>query len=371
LGAYWTGVPARPLSTLPGLRALTTPLEKHDLLPLPDDQVRHQLVPSIGWKMATTLFPSPLADDLCYRLLDWFDRWCASRLNPDQFDAVIAYENSAAETFRRAHKLGMTTILDAASFHHAWQDQFYEYTESDRVHQRVNRQKDLEVERADHILTVSEMARKSYLDAGVAPERVTAVPVGCDLSRFGGDELLSPTDRFTFIFAGHASQRKGADTLLQASQTLREEDVAHDLWFVGGADDDVPWHLAPHVKRYGRVPQTELATLFRQVDCLVLPSRHDSFGMVVVEALASGLPVIVSDQVGAKEAVGDASGWILPAEDSDAFAQRMAWCVENPSAVTSMAPAARRAAEHYSWGAYHQRVVEVLSQFLPAPQAAS
>jgi glycosyltransferase involved in cell wall biosynthesis len=93
--------------------------------------------------------------------------------------------------------------------------------------------------------------------------------------------------------------------------------------------------------------------------------------MVVVEAMASGLPVIVSDQVGAKEAVDDASGWILPAEDSDAFAQRMAWCVEKPSAVASMAPASRRAAEQYSWDAYHQRVVEVLNQFLPTPQTAS
>jgi glycosyltransferase involved in cell wall biosynthesis len=87
--------------------------------------------------------------------------------------------------------------------------------------------------------------------------------------------------------------------------------------------------------------------------------------MVVVEAMAAGCPVIVSDQVGAKQAVTEGeSGWVVPAEDADALADRMQWCIDHAETVRSMADAAREDASEYSWEAYRERVAQHLQSLL-------
>jgi len=366
LAAYWTGVPARPLSSVPGLRTVVAPLEKHALLPLPDDQVRHNLIAPLARRVFEATLPQDAAVDWSHRSQDWFDRWCASRLGDIDAQAVVCYENAALHTFRAAKEREWTTILDAASFHHAWQDRHFDYPESDTAHARITERKDREIELADHVLTVSELARESYINAGAPPERVASIPVGCDLDRFQSTTARAPDAPLTFIFAGHASTRKGVDTLLDAASRL-EQEASHPfrLWFAGGSEDNLPWDSVASAERLGYLPQEILADHLSEADCLVLPSRHDSFGMVVVEAMATGCPVIVSDQVGAKQAVTDReSGWIVPADDVSALADRMRWCIEHPDAVPSMREAARSDAADYSWDAYHRRVVEHLQTIL-------
>jgi glycosyltransferase involved in cell wall biosynthesis len=103
----------------------------------------------------------------------------------------------------------------------------------------------------------------------------------------------------------------------------------------------------------------------------VLPSRNDSFGMVVPEALACGLPVLVSDMVGAKELVDPGrNGWIVPAGDAGALAERMAWCVRHREAVGAMRERCRASAEAATWPAYHRRLAELLRTIVPAQAAA-
>jgi len=104
---------------------------------------------------------------------------------------------------------------------------------------------------------------------------------------------------------------------------------------------------------------------------LVLPSRHDSFGRVVVEAMATGLPVLLSEHVGAKEVVEEGeTGWVVPAEDETALSERMRWCIDHSKAVAEMGAAAADAAQAYSWEVYHQRVREVLREVVNQEQQA-
>jgi glycosyltransferase involved in cell wall biosynthesis len=318
-------------------------------------------------RIAEALLSSSRAVDWTHRSMDWFDRWAAARLDTIEASAVICYENAALHTFEASKRRGWTTILDAASFHHAWQDRHFDYPESETAHKRITERKDREIELADHVLTVSELARESYIEAGVSPDRITSIPVGCDLERFQSEELSSPQENApcTFLFAGHASARKGVDTLLEAATQLEGGEIPFRLWFAGGAEESLPWDRVPSAKRLGYLDQTVLAKRMHAADCLVLPSRHDSFGMVVVEAMAAGCPVIVSDQVGAKQAVTEGeSGWVVPAEDADALADRMQWCIDHAETVRSMADAAREDASEYSWEAYRERVAQHLRSLI-------
>lgn len=368
LAEYWTGVPARPLTTQALMRPLARRLEKHALLPLPGHRVRHNIVSPVLRRVVQTLLPHAWAVRGVHQSMAWFDRWCAARLDTVEADAVICYENAALHTFRAAHERGMTTILDAASFHHAWQDRHYDYPESDAAHKRITAHKDQEIAEADHVLTVSNLARQSYIEGGVSPECVTAIPVGCDLARFSRSDEGQRTDSeapFTFMFAGHAGRRKGIDTLIDASVQLDRQGISHRIWVAGGEDPGIPWDDAPSLTRLGRLSQEQLAERFRDADCLVLPSRHDSFGMVVVEALATGCPVMVSEQTGAKEAMRPGeSGWIVPAEDTSAWTDQMAWCVSHPQQVHAMAPAAHADAQNYTWARYRNRVSSFLERLL-------
>lgn len=366
LKGYWTGVPTADPATKGPIYQLLSQLSPQPTTELPARVVRHNYIMPLARRMAELICEPGRARAIRHRAVGWFDAWAARRL-PSNLDAVICYENGARDTFRVARKKGIATILDAASFHHAWQDEFHDPIESEKAHAAINRRKDQEIELADHILTVSEFARQSYVDAGVPSNQVTSVPMGANLSAFtpDADQDADSSDAFTFIFAGHANRRKGVDLLLEASEHLKDEGKIHQLQFAGGRDDALFENTDGPVDRLGYLNHSELAAAFRRADVLVLPSRHDSFGRVVVEAMATGLPVLLSEHVGAKEAVTEGeTGWIVPAEDVDALAHQMRWCIEHPKQVQAMQDVCVDTAQNYSWQAYRERVTDVIASIV-------
>ena len=342
LAGYWSGVPAS------GFRRYG---------PVPLDPA---LVAWFPWTPALRRI-GPSADFAACRL---FDRWAAWRLARTGATAVIACEISALEIFRRAKVRGMVTLLDAPSIHHAAQDRLHGTTDSPRLHRRIVAVKDEEIALADHVLTVSELARRTYLEAGVPPEKVHAVPLGADLELFAPDGM-EKSGPLTFLFAGATIRRKGFDLLVEAFEKVRLEVPEVRLRIVGSRGD-LGHLLDPELDFLGPRTQPELAAELRRADVLVLPSRNDSYAMAVAEALASGTPVIVSEMVGAKDLVTEGkTGWIVPVEDAAALAERMAWCARHPEEVRGLGPECRRAAEGATWPAYHQRLAALVRSLIP------
>jgi glycosyltransferase involved in cell wall biosynthesis len=353
LAGYWAGVPASGYG-----RYAAVPLDPRWTRWFPWTPALRR----VGDKLLPHA-PAAWADFAACRL---FDRWAARGLRRLRPDAVIACEISALATFREARRLGIATLLDAPSIHHAAQDRLHGTTDPPDLHRRIVQVKDEEIALAGHVLTVSELARQTYLDAGVPPEKVHAVPLGADLELFAPGAV--PDGPFTFLFSGATIRRKGFDLLLAAFDRVAAEEPEARLRIAGPRGD--LGHLldgrpADRVAFLGPKTQPELARELRQADCLALPSRNDSFGMVVAEALASGTPVLVSEMVGAKDLVAEGStGWIVPVEDVDALAGRMLWCAGNREAVRALRPACRRAAGAATWPAYHERLAALLRRLL-------
>jgi len=369
LAAYWSGVPAvaAQAASLPAF--LRRRFARYAPVPLAPQRVRwFPWTPALR-RLGDALLPPRGAARLDFLACRLFDRRAAARLPDARADTVIACEISALDTFREARKLGMTVILDAPSIHHAAQDRLHGTTDTPELHRRIVRVKDAEIALADHVLTVSELARQTYLDAGVPAAKVHAVALGADTELFtprSAEEPPSPF--FTFLFAGASIHRKGFDLLLDAfaqlSRTMAREVPAARLRIVGPRGD-----AAHHLDRYTGLPittapatdQPGLAAELRAADCLVLPSRNDSYAMVVAEALATGIPALVSEMVGAKELITEGeTGWVVPVEDVPALFERMLWCARHPAEVRTMRGACRRAAEGATWPAYHRRLAEVV-----------
>lgn len=325
--------------------------------------VRHVYLASILQKAAAKTCPPSVASTASHRADAIFDWYAGRMLSAERPDVVVAYENSALRTFQRAKRLGVKTVLDAASVHHHWQDRFFEPAQWKIGHRLTNARKDAEIALADHILTVSEFARESYLDAGVPPERIHAIAVGVETSQFKPASDKRPLESgregdFRFVYVGNAGRLKGLNVLCDAVRRLRQNGQRLALTLIG-VSDAAAIDSIDGINRIGWISHDHLARELPQHDVLVLPSYFDSFGMVVAEAMACGLPVIVTENVGAKEMVTQqVNGQIVAAGDAEALASAMRWFLDNRGKLPEMSRAARLAAERYDWSHYRRRVVE-------------
>ncbi len=369
LQAFWSGVPiAAPGEALPFWlpEKFKRKIKRVDIpASLRVHPLRFQLCLRAGQAVLPSSWGGP--GDLPHRVFHWFDRWTAHRIQHVRPKLVIAYENSAYHTFAAAKAVGARCVLDAASLHHQTSIDLIPGGKRSLFDKEVNRRKDAEAEMADVILTCSQLAADSYMSHGVSPDKVRPLLLGAELP----ETLMPRTARKgppRFIFAGVLSRRKSVDLILSAFERLSREGFAYELEFVGNAPDSKLLdrvRAAPNTVYRAGVAQRDLYPLMAAADCLLLPSRFDSFGMVVAEAMACGTPAIVSTQTGAKAIIEEVpgSGWIVE-PDGDALFAQLRRLLADPAQLETARLHAKRAAESYTWQAYRGRARKLLSEAL-------
>ncbi|MEH0108302.1 glycosyltransferase [Tersicoccus sp. MR15.9] len=202
---------------------------------------------------------------------------------------------------------------------------------------------------------------------GADPARIDVVPPGVDLNVFrpeGPAEERSTQQpspgRLRVVLAGRMQRHKGPQVLLQAVARLRAErpDVGLDVRVIGaasGRDLDLPalvdeLGLADTVRLEPPVPPRRLAAAFRAADVVVMPSAHESFGLVALEAQACGTPVVATDAGGLAEAVQDGeTGLLVPGRDPADWAAAIARLHDDPTLRTALATRAAVHARAFTW----------------------
>lgn len=366
LHSYWTLLPdRRSMPWLPtGLDSqLPSAVMRHSLQFLPLDKVHTLIGPLLCQKLASRSAAVGLRQ--LGEWLSWagFDHWVARQLSRQRPSVVVGYEMCCAETFRVAKQLGIACVLDAAAFHYAMQDKILDedrYGAKTWAGKRLRLRKQREVELADKIVCVSELARRSYLDAGVDAGRIVVNQMGCDLTKFTAPAEAVRRGVPKFVFVGMPVFHKGFDLITASYVRLVDQFPDAELHVAGDAAMASQLLAGKQVHIHGKLSHDQLSNLLAQMDCLVLPSRLESFGMVVVEALAAGMPVIVSDHVGASEAIreGD-NGWVIPAGDESALFARMLACCRGIDHVRTMNAACASSANAYDWSHYSRRTLSI------------
>jgi glycosyltransferase involved in cell wall biosynthesis/peptidoglycan/xylan/chitin deacetylase (PgdA/CDA1 family) len=211
--------------------------------------------------------------------------------------------------------------------------------------------------RADGILGTGKTAVEMYRSLSRNDCLYESVPYFIDLSDFTNLVLpAAPAEGqdLQFVTSCQMIQRKGIDCLLRACEELPA--TGWQLTLVGDGPLKSQFEkefasiiLRGRVNFLGSVPYANRATAFAGRHVFVFPSRWDGWGMVLPEALASGLPVISTDRVmSAHEFVRNAeNGFIVPAGDSQALADKMQWFLKNNSLYPQMSRAARKSVERY------------------------
>jgi glycosyltransferase involved in cell wall biosynthesis len=211
----------------------------------------------------------------------------------------------------------------------------------------------------DTVFVNSEEYRQSWIRHGLDPEKLKILPRGLDTELFHParrdplffEKFGAVNGEIRLLYVGRVSREKDLDVLAAAYRRLREQHLPIQLLVVGdGPYSDALAMSLPEAIFTGSLTGKELATAYASADVFVFPSTTDTFGNVILEAQACGLPVVVSDSGGPKELVEDrANGLITKSHDAEDFARAIRTLVTDSALRQRMATAARNSVTDRAW----------------------
>ena len=224
---------------------------------------------------------------------------------------------------------------------------------------------------AHHLFAFSEATKSSLvLDYGIDPDKVTVTGAGVNFSGLptvprAPIESTKPADSApTILFIGNDFVRKGGEVLLEAFQTVRSVIPNARLQLVG-VDPGIT--APPGVEVLGRIGDRDrIASLYRSATVFAVPSFFDPFPLVALEAMAFGLPVVSTRQMGTGEMIDDGrTGRLVEPGDSEAVAAALLALLMDPEAARAMGAAASHDVRlRFSWDAVVERMVPALDRML-------
>jgi glycosyltransferase involved in cell wall biosynthesis len=211
----------------------------------------------------------------------------------------------------------------------------------------------------DTVFVNSEEYRKSWIKRGFDPAKLKILPRGLDTELFHParrnptflEKFGTRNGEVRLLYVGRVSREKDLDLLATAYRRLRNEGLPIQLFVVGhGPYAEALAKSLPEAFFTGYLEGTELATAYASADIFVFPSTTDTFGNVILEAQASGLPVVVSDSGGPKELVANGTnGLVTKSHDIGDFTRAIRALVSDPALRNRMAKSARSSVTDRSW----------------------
>ncbi len=250
---------------------------------------------------------------------------------------------------------------------------------------RINGEKQV-LGRANRITvaTLAELTQLRFLYKA-DPNKMVVIPPGVDVGHFypiPADEAktyigLKPENRM-ILFVGRIEPLKGVDTLLQAMACLplKEAQRPVHLAIIGGDPSASRQQMTVEMARLqkmcevlgldqsvvflGKRDQDKLPYYYSAAEVLVMPSHYESFGMVALEAMACGTPVIASEVGGLAYLVRDGeTGFTIPAEEPDTLCEKLSWLLNDSALHARMSGQAAEYAQDYAWEKIAKQIVEV------------
>ncbi|MGE0641744.1 MAG: glycosyltransferase [Thermoanaerobaculia bacterium] len=212
----------------------------------------------------------------------------------------------------------------------------------------------------DEVYVSGEVYRQELVELGIDPALLRELPRGVDLDLYtperrspGHFDARLPGDGPVLLYVGRVSREKNLDALLGAQSDLALRGVATRLAIVGDGPDrqalEKRWR-SPAIAFFGYLEGEELATAYASADLFVFPSRTDTFGNVVLEAMASGLAPVVASEGGPAEQIRHGEdGLVVDLDRPHALADAIALCLSSPALRTRLATAARASVAGKSW----------------------
>jgi len=225
---------------------------------------------------------------------------------------------------------------------------------------RLIRRVEQEYELCGAIIVPSTTARRSFAEFGLA-EKTHVVWPGVDTEFFAPIASLPGPPIFRACFVGRIELAKGILYLLEAWKQLALPGA--ELVLVGPVQPDIRSilnrHASSNVILTGALSRREVADRYRCASVFIHPSPNEGLGLVLLEAMACGVPVIATDRSGAEDCVTHGKdGFVIPARDVRELAEAISWCFRHRGELPAMGLAARhKIAQRFTLTHYEQRQI--------------
>jgi len=220
------------------------------------------------------------------------------------------------------------------------------------------------------------------------PNKMVVIPPGVDVCHFypiPSDEAkeyvgLKPEDRMV-LFVGRIERLKGVDTLIEAMACLQSKEAGKPvhLAIIGGdpgaSREDMTVEMSrlqklcddlgldKSVVFLGKRDQDKLPYYYSAAEVLVMPSHYESFGMVALEAMACGTPVIASEVGGLAYLVRDGeTGFTIPDQEPEKLCEKLSWLLNDKELHATMSQRAVEYAQDYAWEKIAEQIVGVYDE---------
>ena len=297
---------------------------------------------------------------------DWY---VSTRLEYLKPEIVIGSETACYRTFRKAKELGMTTVLDVPSLHSSFiNDLRARYKEFDstftdsKTYLKKEKAKLREYDYADYVICISQLAKSTVPDDLYDKKNISVINLGFDSEVFKPKKSYLDNPGLKIVYAGNISVRKGINVLIKSLQRIAKEDI--ELVLVGNIIDCDIKNVNGAFK-LTHIPycnHSELAEVYSKSDLFVLPTYMDGWGMVLIEAMSCGTPVITTENAGSKEAIKEGeNGCIVPVADYKSLAQKISYFYNNPKEIERYGTSAAKTAKSYTWDNYNKNIASFIS----------
>ncbi len=299
--------------------------------------------------------------------------WFADRLVSNWIAPSKIFHGCTAlclASLRAAKRYGAITLLEHAASHpRQWKSVDREECRRFAVNsrdgsanqsERLLRRMDQEFQECDYIAVPSAVAQQSFAECGYG-KKTLVVPTGVDEQFFSLDPPAAPPPVFRVCYVGRLEFAKGVGYLLQAWARLGLPGA--ELLLVGEVKPQMQSLLKHYadcgIRLLGILSPRQVAGCYRQCSLFVQPSPMEGLAQVLLEAMASGLPVVATDRTGATDCIMNGNeGLLVPARNVDALADAILWCYRHPDEARTMGKAARTRVENqFTLQHYNQRVI--------------
>ena len=269
-------------------------------------------------------------------------------------------------SIRKAKKLGGTTITLGTSAPSVYSENLrkeeFKKILSKEYKLNVFENQVLSLKESDYIIAYSNLMKSVYVKCGVDEKKIFVCYPGVDIDKFSLMKIRGKDKKFRVIMVADLSILKGVQYLLRAWNELKLKNS--ELLLIGNISEEVRGLVKYYLDKDESIKlighTKDVAKLYKKSSIFVHPSLTEGFERVSLEAMACGLPVIVSSQSGASEIVTNKKeGFVFSIRDVETLKDKIKYFYDNPDEVERMGKNARKLAQKHTWGDFSRNIYKI------------